>query len=213
VPNEVKFAGLMASLRAPRVAVIVPTDGWELHAQRAIESFSRTWGGAASVIIPTSEGGDLDPAVRRLLRRYDPDYVATLLFSLSDFEAMHPGRIPLNVDGNEVPADERAAFIEQAEANGPHLMGPVVEDDILGKIAASLPCFKNEDGQVRVHWVHPAQEPPRPLVKVEIPPEHQVRLETGDTLVDLALGMQNGFPDAPTENASTLRQVPDATRS
>jgi hypothetical protein len=45
VPNEVKFAGLMASLRAPRVAVIVPTNGWELHAQRAIESFSRTWGG------------------------------------------------------------------------------------------------------------------------------------------------------------------------
>ena len=33
VPNDVKFAGLMASLRAPRVAVIVPTNGWELHAR------------------------------------------------------------------------------------------------------------------------------------------------------------------------------------
>ena len=26
-----------------------------------------------------------------------------------------------------------------------------------------------------------------------------MRLETGDALVDLALGMQNGFPDAPSE--------------
>lgn len=215
MPNEVKFAGLMASLRAPRVAVIVPTNGWELHSQRAIESFSRTWGGAASVIIPTSEGGDVDPAVQRLLRRYDPDYVATLLFSLGDFEAMHPGRTRLDVDGNEVPADERAAFIERAEASGPRFMGPVVEDEVLHAIAASLPCFKDGDGRARVHWVHPAQEPPRPLVKVEIPPEHQVRLETGDALVDLALGMHNGFPDAPTETrrlsdkSLTRREVTD----
>jgi hypothetical protein len=151
------------------------------------------------VIVPATEGGEVDPAVQRLLRRYDPDYVATLLFSLGDFEAMNPGRSPLNVDGNEVLADERAAFIERAEANGPRLMGSVVGDDVLNEIAASLPCFKDGDGRARLHWVHPAQEPPRPLAKVEIPPEHQVRLETGDALVDLASGMQNGFPDAPTE--------------
>jgi len=139
----------MASLRAPRVAVIIPINGWELHSRRAIESFSRTWGGAASVIVPASEGGDVDPAVQRLLRRYDPDYVATPLFSLGDFEAMHPGRSPLNVDGNGVPPNERAAFIERAEANGLRFMGPVVEDDVLGEIAACLPCFKDGDGHAR----------------------------------------------------------------
>lgn len=193
-----QFAGLMASLRAPRVAVVVPADGWELHSLRAIEFFSRTWGGASGVVIPTNQG-EVDAAVSRLLRRYDPDYATTLRSSLGDAERLHPGKVPITVDGELLEGHARLDFIARAEANGPQLMNPVVDEEVLDAVSAELSCFRDDDGYRRIVSVHPSEDPPNPLAVVDTDAADQVLLETGDELVDLALAMRNGRPVSPTE--------------
>ncbi|MBI3224189.1 MAG: hypothetical protein HYZ39_03910 [Mycolicibacterium cosmeticum] len=62
-------------LRAPRVALVVPvTADWHLIARNAMHAFTRLWGGAGFVIVPT-DGGAVHPAVLAALKEYDPDSV------------------------------------------------------------------------------------------------------------------------------------------
>lgn len=44
-------------LRAPRVALVVPvTADWHHVARNAVDAFTRLWGGAGFVIVPTDNG-------------------------------------------------------------------------------------------------------------------------------------------------------------
>jgi hypothetical protein len=48
-------------------------EHWQEKAFIAIESFSRTWGGAGFIIIPT-DGGTISPIFWEILLSYDADY-------------------------------------------------------------------------------------------------------------------------------------------
>jgi hypothetical protein len=62
-------------LRAPRVALVVPVTGdWHHVARNAVHAFTRLWGGAGFVIVPT-DGGAVHPTVLAALKEYDPDSV------------------------------------------------------------------------------------------------------------------------------------------
>lgn len=202
VPPELKFAGLLASLRAPRLAIVIPCDDWVFFARRAIEFLSQTWGGAGGVVIPMSDSGEVDVALYRLLRRYDPDYIASLNLSLADVETLRPGWFPLREDGVAVPESDRWQFIRRAEERGPQYVSHTVEDAQMAAIADKLNCFEESGRTPRVHRVHPGRPAYTPLAPVQSEPERQVSLESGDKLIDLALGMKAGLSYRPTSARS-----------
>jgi hypothetical protein len=115
-----EFASLMASLRAPRVAIAIPEEGWQYFASRGLEFFSRTWGGAGGVLVPVSKG-QIPHSVARLLRRYDPDYITTLEYTIEDKEALEPGW-PIEVNGRILEGQQRQEFLSQIKEYGPKLI-------------------------------------------------------------------------------------------
>lgn len=205
MPPELKFAGLMASLRAPRLAILIPRDHWAFFARRAIEFLSQTWGGAGGVVVPMTESGDVDAAVYRLLQRYDPDYTATLSLSLADVETLRPGWLPLTENGVAVPDADRWQFIHRAEESGPQFVSYAVEDEAVATLAHKLNCFEESGRAPRLHRVHPGRPAYTPLAPVQPEPDRQVNLESGDELIDLAVGMKAGLSHRPT-SARSIRQ-------
>lgn len=197
--SGIEFAGLMASLRSARVAVLISKPEWSFLARRALEFFGRTWGGASDVIVPVDADGNMHPGIERLLLRYDPDYVTNLQLSLKDVEALDPGNYPLKtLQGADVPPDERAAFIDDLELHGPQIVRMGLQDEVVESIAARVRSFM-ESGSCRVSGIHPDSPAPRPLVSVELQHEAQISVETGNPLIDLALGMRRGFAAKPIE--------------
>lgn len=63
------------NLRPPRVACLINSNDkdWQAKILIALESFSRTWGGAGFIIVPT-DGRTISPTFWQILSSYDPDY-------------------------------------------------------------------------------------------------------------------------------------------
>jgi hypothetical protein len=77
------------SLRAPRVALLIPVDqDWQQMSMRAIQAFCLTWGGFGFLVIPVEHKG-IQPALLQALREYDPDAVLMPEFGFID-EAHRP---------------------------------------------------------------------------------------------------------------------------
>lgn len=201
--HGMEFASLMTSLRAPRVAIAIPDTDWSYFARRGLEFFSRTWGGAGGVLIPVADG-QVAPAVGRLLRRYDPDYLTTLQFSVGDKEALQPGW-PIEVDGRTLKGKERSDFLARVEERGPQIMGTVIGREALTSLANDLTTFGDDDGDQKIYAVHPEGSHPNELSAADPDEAQQVLLESGDDLVDLALAIRNGCPATPSE----VRRVSD----
>lgn len=65
------------SLRPHRVATLIFKEAdWREKCLKLIESYSQIWGGAYNLIIPTN-GEKIDEKFWVLLKKFDPDYIAT----------------------------------------------------------------------------------------------------------------------------------------
>lgn len=204
------FAGLVVSLRVPRVAVLIPTRGWELHARRGLEFFTRTWGGESGVLIPTSGGSSaIHPAVRRLLHRYDPDYITTLGVTLRDIETLQPGLVELRDHRKRrvLSPARRDRYITNVESMNSNVLDAAVSSEILDAVTEIFSTFhEHEFRSRRINRVHPFEEPSRLLSRITLAPDHQVSVATEDPIIDLAFGLQRGIPDAPTSTLSIADQ-------
>lgn len=79
-PNSgrIEHMALSLSLRAPRVAIVVPTtDNWHFVASTAIHRATRVWGGAGFILIPHNKG-KVDDIMARIAAAYDPDHVVSI---------------------------------------------------------------------------------------------------------------------------------------
>lgn len=192
------FTNVVVSLRAPRTTVAIPNDRhWQFFARRALEFLSQTVGGARGTILPLASTG-AHPAVIRLVRRYDPDHLIPLMASLTDLEEIHPGVQRLLIDGLEVSPEERWNFIRRAEERGPHLV-PLLSEQQVTDARGELNTFVDDDGHPRVHAAHPLQTPDRLLGLAASPAGGAVNFQTGDPLLDLAIGLHRGIAASPTE--------------
>jgi hypothetical protein len=192
------FTNVVVSLRAPRATVAIPNDRrWPFFARRALEFLSQTAGGARGTILPLASSGP-HPAVIRLIRRYDPDHLLPLMASLTDLEEIHPGVTRLLHDGEQVSPEKRWDFIRRAEEHGPHLM-PLLSEQHVTDAHGQLNTFVEDDGHPRVHAAHPLQTPDRLLGLAASPAGGAVNFQTGDPLLDLAIGLHRGIAAFPTE--------------
>ena len=75
MPND-SYKTFRVSVRPERVACFIDINeqNWQAGALTIIESFSRTWGGAHFIIVPT-DGHTISDAFWRILSSYDPDYL------------------------------------------------------------------------------------------------------------------------------------------
>lgn len=191
------FTSLTVSLRSPRVAVAISSDDWVFHARRAIEFLSGVWGGAGGVIVPV-ESGSVEPAVMRLLRMYDPDYLTPLQVRFSDAEKLAPDQLRL-VDEAGVPltGQRKRDFIARIEENGPHLLGPLCGEAEIEPLNESLRCFL-ENGGSRIFAVHPDAPVPSPLVGIDAAPGTEtLEYATGNAYLDLAIASRTGLVSQP----------------
>ncbi|SRR6266481_204546 len=80
------FKTVHASVRPPRVAILVDkTDSdWQQTCLRIIEFYSKLWGGAYNIIIPT-DGITIDETFWQILETFDPDYLYRYHKSGEDF--------------------------------------------------------------------------------------------------------------------------------
>lgn len=75
MPND-SYKTFRVSVRPARVACFINVNeqDWQAAALTIIESFSRTWGGAYFIIVPT-DGQTISDPFWRILSSYDPDYL------------------------------------------------------------------------------------------------------------------------------------------
>ena len=75
------------SLRPPRIACLINSNDvqWQAKVLIAIESFSRTWGGAGFIIVPT-DGQNISAVFWEVLLSYDPDYLWICYQTNEDYE-------------------------------------------------------------------------------------------------------------------------------
>ncbi len=88
---SLKTKKLFTAVRPPRVACLVnqDDDDWQQTCMRIIEFFSRVWGGAHNIIIPT-DGQGLTESFWKVLEAYDADYIYYYLQTGKDFKARNP---------------------------------------------------------------------------------------------------------------------------
>lgn len=70
------YKTLRVSVRPPRVVCLVNSNDeyWQERVLIALESFSRMWGGAGFIIVPT-DGQTISKPFWQILMSYDPDYI------------------------------------------------------------------------------------------------------------------------------------------
>lgn len=88
---SIKSKKLFTAVRPPRVACLVneDDDDWQQTCMRIIEFFSRVWGGAHNIIVPT-DGKGLTEKFWKILEAYDADYVYYYLQTGTDFKRRSP---------------------------------------------------------------------------------------------------------------------------
>lgn len=89
--GKLPFKTVHASVRPARVAILVDKadEDWQHTCLRVIEFYSRVWGGAYNVIIPT-DGIKIDERFWTLLEAFDPDYVYRYWKSGEDLALSNP---------------------------------------------------------------------------------------------------------------------------
>lgn len=108
---NIELKRINTSLRPHRVATLVfEAADWREKCLKVIESYSQIWGGAYNLIIPTN-GKKIDEKFWFLLKKFDPDYIATyssqgethnLISKKLKKELFTRLNTFLNYDGNEI---------------------------------------------------------------------------------------------------------------
>lgn len=93
------FKTIHASVRPGRVAILTDRvdDHWQDTCLRIIEFFSRLWGGAYNLIVPT-DGKTIDEKFWAILEAFDPDYVYCYRKSGEDIRLSTPNEYNKIVD-------------------------------------------------------------------------------------------------------------------
>ncbi len=86
-----EFKAINASVRPARVTTLVGKDdeNWQDTCLRIIEFYSRLWGGAYNLIVPT-DGRNIDDRFWTILETFDPDYVYSYRKSGEDLSLSSP---------------------------------------------------------------------------------------------------------------------------
>src|SRR6266446_9165005 len=89
--QSIKSKKLFTAVRPPRVACLINQDDvdWQQTCMRTIEFFSRVWGGAHNIIVPT-DGNGLTEKFWKILEAYDADYIYYYLHTGTDFKLRNP---------------------------------------------------------------------------------------------------------------------------
>lgn len=87
------FKTVHTSVRPARVAVLVDSSDpdWQHTCLRAIEFYSKLWGGAYNIIVPT-DGKVIDDRFWAILEAFDPDYLYAYKKKGEDILLSHPQR-------------------------------------------------------------------------------------------------------------------------
>ncbi len=187
-----QFASLVASLRAPRVALCVDDAHFVRQTSSAMRVHAQLWGGVGNVVISTL-GGKLHPAVARALAAYDPDHLSVLGLTYPEIEVQEPGVRPLHVDGELVTdPTERASVLAQMGEYGPQVVEDAVDEQSIERLRGTLATF-DDDGESRVSWLHPGQIDDTVVSTIGTPDSYSA-IETGDPILDLAVGLRRGVP-------------------
>lgn len=198
------FVPSSVALRAPRLVILVPPRRWNFHVQNALKFLSNTWGGLGAVVLPLGRGHALDPALRRLLALYDPDYLAPIGVTIADYESVAPGELSLRVDGKVVRKTKRAAMLSDPSFAG-QMMNPWMSTTDIENFDARLSVFAGQYDSLRVHTVHPSKQPYLPLSQTPI--ERKVYTPVGSTgsqLLDLSIHASTGLGDTGNDLPNDL---------
>ena len=137
---ELPFKTVNASVRPARVAILVDKadQDWQHTCLRIIEFYSRLWGGAYNIIVPT-DGREITEPFWTLLEAFDPDYLYRYAKSGEDLAQSHPEQyadlLKQRVDASiatensrdraaitaEVDKHLRASWLESTFGIGPEL--------------------------------------------------------------------------------------------
>ena len=95
------FKTLHASVRPPRVAVLVDKSDeyWHHTCLRVIEFFSKLWGGAYNLIVPT-DGKTIDERFWRILEAFDPDHLYVYRKCGEDFRLSTPDEYAKRIEAD-----------------------------------------------------------------------------------------------------------------
>ena len=89
--ETLSFKTIHASVRPQRIAILVDKsdEDWQNTCLRVIEFFSRLWGGAYNLIVPT-DGKTIDERFWTILETFDPDRLYVYRKSGEDFRLSKP---------------------------------------------------------------------------------------------------------------------------
>jgi hypothetical protein len=106
-----------ASVRPPRVAILVDKsdEDWQNTCLRIIEFYSRLWGGAYNIIIPT-DGATIDERFWTILETFDPDYLFRYQKCGEDLYLSHPERYDEILQSHVDGAVREGAYLDAAAA-------------------------------------------------------------------------------------------------
>lgn len=188
------YQSARVGLRAPRVAVRVEARGdWRSTFALAMTAAAGMWGGYGFIYLPCG-GGELHPALARILHAYDPDYLVDALWTYEDVEAISPGWHTRHIQDWPQGADEVAAALARH-------VNDVVRVGRGADVGIELCSPYAGSGQFR-----PLQELsdegeyliPRLATVLGGSPRPDFIVPEGlDPLLTLALGLRAGYPAKP----------------
>jgi len=176
-------------LRAPRVAVRVESARhWQSMFSLAMWTAASWWGGYGFIYIPRGTG-KLHPALARILRAYDPDYLVDALWTHGDLEALEPGWHARHVRCWPADPGESAQMLS-------HLVEQVVPglgEDIGAKLCS--PYYELGDSRrMRVLSPETGRSEHSLATVLGGTPRADFEVPAGlDPLLTLALGMRAGY--------------------
>jgi hypothetical protein len=119
-------------LRAPRVAIVVPSRRpWQYFAGVALHRATTIWGGAGFILVPHQEGV-VDPIMLRIASAYDPDHVVSTEAPMADLMDLLPELYAVNISGKPTSSAE-----VRAASNPNRLLAP---SDERARIKVSAAC-------------------------------------------------------------------------
>lgn len=91
--QNIEYKNIGASVRTPKVVTFISNKDpyWEHTVMRIIEWYTKIWGGAYNLIIPT-DGKTIDERYWKILERYNPDYLRSYYYAYAELSTANPKR-------------------------------------------------------------------------------------------------------------------------
>jgi hypothetical protein len=171
------------------------TAHWQSMFGLAMSMASRLWGGYGFLYIPRGSG-NLHPALARILRAYDPDYLVDAWCTRGEIEAIEPGWHARHIKGWPVGPDESAAWLVDH-----FIHKELIHEDLGEDLGANL-CspFYEQEGIRRMQVLSDRSEGALHTLTTVLGSTRRATFEVPeglDPLLTLALGLRVGFPANP----------------